>query len=119
MTGTDEHNIADAPRDQLKPAQDEGVQKDVAQFAVGLYQSQQCFAFYFDQFARFCRTDAYEPPSSRKHSQFAGKHSWTTDGEYLFLIVSDAEDFQLAGANHEEFCGLLIEFDECFRSRDL
>src|SRR5262245_55663249 len=114
MTGTDEHNITNATSDQLQPAKDEGLQKDVAEFAVGLYKRQQCFTFDFDHLTWYRRTDAHQTSSSGKRGQFAREHAWATDSDDLFPIVSDTQDFQLAFDDNEELSELLIEFNQGF-----
>src|SRR5215471_9527297 len=111
MTGADEHNIAYTAGDELHSPQDEGVQKDVAEFTVRLHQRQQCFAIDFNQFARFRRPDAHQATASGKHCHFTSKHPQPTYSEEFFPIVSDSEDVQLSFDDHKEFRGLLIEID--------
>ena len=52
MIGSNQHDIADALRDQLHPAEDERPHQDFAQLAVGLHQRQQMLAIDLDELRR-------------------------------------------------------------------
>src|SRR5207244_673965 len=61
MSRPQKHDVSEAMSNQFQPAQDEGSHENLAQFAVGLNESQQLFAFEFDQFARLA--DSYSNQS--------------------------------------------------------
>ena len=52
MRRADEHDVAEAARDQLDAAQDERPHQDLAQLGVGLDERQQLLAIELDDFAR-------------------------------------------------------------------
>ena len=61
-----QHDVAEAVRDQLDAAQDEGAHQDLAQLAVGLHQRQQVLAIELDHLAGLGRAHAHEPAAGRR-----------------------------------------------------
>ena len=61
MNRTGKHDIAESPRDQLDPSEDEGPHQDIAQLAVGLHKRKQLFAIDLDHFAGLGRSYLCEP----------------------------------------------------------
>ena len=77
------HHVAQAVRDQLRPAKDERAHEDVAQLAVGLHEGEELLALELDHLTRLARLDAYEPAPTRQHGDFAGEVAGRKDGHEL------------------------------------
>src|SRR5437764_1401067 len=67
-----EHDVAQAAREQLPPAQQEGTHQDLAQLAVGRHQREQMVAIDLDHCTRLGGADAPEPATAREHADLTG-----------------------------------------------
>src|SRR5262249_31845187 len=94
-------------------------QKDVAELAVRLHQTDQRFAVDLDQFARFCCEYSYQTTPSGEHIHLAGKHTRATNRKNLFLVMSHSKQLELALYDDKKLLRLLIRFDQCFAERNL
>src|SRR4030095_743230 len=67
MDRSDKHHIAELPRNEHYPAQNERAHKDIAELAVFLRERKQLCTTYFDHLARFSRCCLCEPAPARQH----------------------------------------------------
>ena len=79
MVRADEHDVAEAVRDQLHPAQDEGAHDDLAQLAVGLHQRQQVLAIQLDHFTRCTDACPDQRAPAGEHVDLAGELARSMD----------------------------------------
>ena len=102
VTRAHEHHVAQAVRDQLRPAKDERPHEDVAQLAVGLHEGEELLALELDHLRRLARPDAHEPAPTRQHGGFAGEVAWRMDGHELSPRARGSVDLQAARGDDEE-----------------
>src|SRR2546425_6220371 len=79
MNRSDKDDIAELPRNEHYPAQDERAHKDIAEFAVFLHERKQLCTIYLDHLARFSRCCLCEPAPARQHRYLPGEHPGLND----------------------------------------
>ena len=116
---SDEHDVAEAARDQLHPAQDEGAHQDLAELGVGLHERQQLVAIQLDHLARFAH--AARKSAGRPEIMLASPvnwpGSWTTIDRFAGARRTD--DLDLPGRHDEERHDLVARVHEHFARADL
>ncbi len=92
MTRPDDHDIAHAVCDQLDPTQEEGPHENVAEFAVGLHETQQLGTIQRDHLARLRHSHPDQRGAARKRVDLSGELPGAVDREKRLASAGGAED---------------------------
>ena len=107
----DQHDVADAVRDQLDAAEDERAHQDLAQLGVGLHQASSCSRVELDR-PRPARWRARAPASGgRDHVRLAGELARPVHGHQRVAQAGRPDDLDLSGSDDEERDGWVAGLD--------
>jgi len=112
MGRADKHNISDAGRHQLNPAEDERPHEDLAEFGIGLHQSHHALAIQLNHLAALGGTPSKERPAAGERARLTRELPRTMDGDKGLSRTRGAHNLQFAGDNHKEGYGTITLLDE-------
>src|SRR3954454_8512884 len=118
MHRANEHDIADAARDQLDATEDECAHEKLAELAVGLHQRQQLLARQLDHLAALDGPLPDESAASGEHVDLAGELSRSMDGYEHFAGCGQLHCLQRTRSDDEKRHDLRTRLEEHFTALD-
>ena len=112
MVRPDEHDVAEAVRDELHPPEDERPHEDLAQLGVGLHEREQVIAIELDHLARHAGARTHQRPAAREHVGLAGELARPMDGDDGLAGVRRPDDLDLTRGDDEERHVLVPDIEE-------
>src|SRR5438132_1265178 len=119
MHRTDEHDVADAVGHEVQPSEDERPDKQVAQFAVRLYERQQLVAADFDHFSRFGGADGDQCLTTRQRGDFAAELAGSKVDQEFLAGRGLPNGLEAARGDDEELYGRLSRSEKHLAGVDL
>jgi hypothetical protein len=110
----DQHDVSESARDQLRSAQKKRANENLAQFRVGLDQSQELIAVHFDQLTWLADAKRDKCPATGEHRDLAGELAGQNGRHRCLPIARQIQGFDGARVDDEELRGRLPRCDEYF-----
>ena len=102
MVRPDEHDVAEAVRDELHPPEDEGPHQDLAELGVRLHQRQQLLVIELDDLARRAGARPHQRAAVREHVGLAGELARPMNGDDGLAGIRRLDDLDLSRGDDVE-----------------
>jgi hypothetical protein len=111
---SDQHDVSEPARDQLRSAQKKRANENLAQFRVGLDKPEELIAVHFDQLTRLTDAKRDKCPATREHGDLAGELAGLNGRHRCLTIARQIQGFYGARVDDKELRGWLPRCDEYF-----